>query len=290
MRQYLDLVNRTLSQGVLRPNRTGVPTKAVFGYHYEHKMRDGFPLLTTKRMAWKSIVVENLWFLFGSRNTWFLEKHGCKFWSPWADEHGNIPSGYGYFWREFPGDDPRKPVDQIKWILDELKRNQWSRRLVCTAWHPSNALNSALPPCHAFWVLNAQPDPAGGRPVLNLHLTQRSADIAVGVPFNLAGYSLLLHLFAKWSDMEPGTFSHTMVDAHVYTQHGDSDPSMSHVPGLIEQLHRPPRSLPKLVLGDRLQCLEDVDDAVNWATEEIMEEFQLEGYNPHPAIKFKVAV
>lgn len=300
MKQYLDLVREVLTRGTRKPNRTGVDTLSTFNVNYEIDLRQGFPLLTTKEISWKNIVVENLWFLSGDTHIGLLKKHGCKFWDPWADESGRVPSAYGNFWRHFPvhgvqgapdGGGPRAGYsDQIAWVVDELKRNPMSRRLVVSAWAPGNAQASKLPPCHLLFALNVQHD-EHGEPMLCLHLTQRSADVALGVPYNIAGYALLLELFARFAGMPAGLFAHTLVDAHVYTAKGDgSMAEHDHVPGLKKQLEREPRPLPRLAISPAIRSLEDLTPLLQADTAAIMEHFVLTGYEPHPAIAFKVAV
>ena len=184
MKEYLDLVREVLAKGTRKPNRTGVDTFSTFNYNYEIDLRKGFPLLTTKEISWKNIVVENLWFLSGDTHIGLLQKHKCKFWDPWADAEGKVPSAYGNFWRHFPVHDEAGRAaynDQIAWVLEELKRNPMSRRLVISAWSPGNAQTSKLPPCHCLFVFNVQMDDHG-EPLLCLHLTQRSCDVALGVP------------------------------------------------------------------------------------------------------------
>lgn len=298
MIEYSELVRNVQRYGMRRENRTGVDTVSAFGINYSVDLSGGFPLLTTKKMSWKNIVIENMWFLSGSNNVWFMRQHGCRFWDPWADEHGIVPSAYGHFWRRFPVLDPSGRItiiDQLSHVEQELRSNPWSRRLVVTAWDPGHAAKSALPPCHAFFVFNAQPGQDGGRPRLNLHLTQRSADVALGVPYNIAGYALLLHLFARFADMDAGTFSHSIVDAHIYTSKEDgSMAEYNHIPGLMLQISRKPkpRQRAKLSIDPKLQRLADVDDFLRQdpSTSEIMQAFSLEGYDPYPAIPFKVAV
>ena len=288
MRVYQDLVRAVLERGTRKPNRTGVDTISLFNHNYAIDLADGFPLLTTKAVSWKNIVVENLWFLSGRTDIALLRKHGCKFWDPWADEAGRVPSAYGSFWRHFPTPDGGR--DQIRWVAEELRRNPNSRRLVVSAWAPGNAHHSALPPCHVLWVLNVQND-AEGRPRLNLHLTQRSADVALGVPYNIAGYAFLLHLFARLAELPVGTFAHTLIDAHVYTAKPDgSDPENDHVPGLREQLAREPRPLPTLTIDPSVRTLEDVERLIDADTETLLSTFRLDGYDPHPPIAFRVAV
>ena len=234
-------------------------------------------------------MIENLWFLSGRADIGFLKKHNCKFWDPWADEHGNVPSAYGNFWRNFPLPNDQTN-DQIAYVIKQLRENPMSRRMVVSAWAPGNAQQSALPPCHALWVVNVQND-SRGAPHLCLHLTQRSCDVALGVPYNIAGYSLLLELFARFAGMRAGLFAHTLIDAHIYTAKEDgSMAEYDHVPGLREQLTRAPRELPKLEIDESIQSLDDVDALLPLGTEEIMAKFLLHGYDPHPAIHFKVAV
>lgn len=292
MKAYLDLVREVIDHGTRRENRTGVDTIATFNHNYEIDLEAGFPLLTTKQIAWKNIVVENLWFLSGDTSIALLQKHGCKFWDPWADERGEVPSAYGNFWRRFPVHDGGAPgfVDQVAWVVDELARNPMSRRLVISAWAPGNAHASKLPPCHCLYILNVQND-ARGEPRLNLHLTQRSCDVALGVPYNVAGYALLLELFARFSGIRPGIFAHTCVDAHVYTAKPDgSMAEYDHVPGLRLQLDRAPRPLPRLVIDPSIRRLDDLRPLLSASTEEVLAAFRLEGYDPHPPIPFKVAV
>ncbi|MBV9946578.1 MAG: thymidylate synthase, partial [Myxococcales bacterium] len=257
------------------------------------------PLLTTKEVSWKNIVVENLWFLSGETHIGLLKKHGCKFWDPWADAEGRVPSAYGNFWRRFPvhvpggaGDDgPRAAFnDQVAWVVEELRRNPMSRRLVVSAWAPGNAQTSKLPPCHLLFMLNVQLG-EDGEPLLCLHLTQRSADVALGVPYNIAGYALLLELFARFSGLRAGIFAHTLVDAHVYTAKADgSMAEYDHVPGLRLQLERSPRPLPRLFIDPKIQRLEDLRPLLEQDTPRLLQAFRLEGYAPHPPIAFKVAV
>lgn len=348
MKQYLDAVREILEQGTRKENRTGVDTLSTFGVHYDIDMRLGFPLLTTKKVNWKNIVVENLWFLSGEPKIDLLQKHGCKFWDAWADEDGAVPSAYGNFWRRFPVHGLRRECDrtgiltqpqvdesfndQIAWVVDELKRNPMSRRLVVSAWAPGNAQTSKLPPCHIQFVLNVQNLPEkcgecggsgvikhmawGGRtpniesetqcgkcmgsgankdktkPHLCLHLTQRSCDIALGVPYNIAGYAFLLELFARFSGIPAGIFAHTLVDAHAYTCKLDgSQAEYDHVPGLREQLTREPRALPRLSIGPDIQDIQDVERLLGIEdTDELLSHFELDGYDPAASVKLKVAV
>ena len=293
MKQYLDLVREVLTKGTRKPNRTGVDTLSTFNFNYEIDLREGFPLLTTKEISWKNIVVENLWFLSGERHIGLLKKHGCKFWDPWADEQGFVPSAYGNFWRHFPvpGDAGHEEHnDQIAWVLAEMRKNPMSRRMVVSAWAPGNAQTSKLPPCHSIFMFNVQLD-SSGDPSLNLHLTQRSADVALGVPYNIAGYAFLLELFARMSGIRAGIFAHTLVDAHVYTAKADgSMAEYDHVPGLRVQLEREPRALPRLTIDPAIRELSDIKPLLEADTATVMKHFTLTGYDPHPAIGFKVAV
>lgn len=310
MKPYLDLVHRVLTTGTRKENRTGVDTLSTFNQNYTIDLRQGFPLLTTKEVSWKNIVVENLWFLSGARDIGLLKKHGCRFWAAWADDQGQVPSAYGAFWRHFPvhmRDEATNEVltdtnDQIAWIDAELRRNPTSRRLVVSAWAPGNAQTSALPPCHAMWALNVQNLPCNAydgdgwigsylRPSLCLHLTQRSADIALGVPYNIAGYALILALFARFSGIPAGLFGHSLIDAHVYTAKPDgSMAEYDHRPGLEQQLARKPRPLPQLEIAPEIRTLSDVKALLDADTETLISKFKLVGYDPHPAIPFKVAV
>ena len=290
MKQYLDLVAEVLERGTRKENRTGVDTISAFNINYSIDMKDGFPLLTTKEISWKNIVVENLWFLSGDLHIGLLKKHGCKFWDHWADEDGFVPSAYGNFWRKFPVHGESKYNDQVKYVIDTIKKNPNSRRMVISAWAPGNAQTSGLPPCHLLFIFNVQYG-KDGVPRLCVHLTQRSCDVALGVPYNIAGYSFLLHLFAHLTGIEPGTFGHTLVDAHVYTKKADgSMEEYDHIPGLKEQLSRETGELPNLVIDPSIKTLDDVIDLIDADIDTILSKFKLENYNPKPFIPFKVAV
>jgi len=270
MREYLDLVDRVLTKGVYKTNRTGVDTIASFAEHYSVDLQKGYPLLTTKKVNFKSMLHEVLWYLSGDDHIRNLQKH-TKIWDAWADENGNLDTAYGRYWRKFPsaqinpatGKYEVVEVDQLGRIIEMLKTDPNSRRMVVTAWEPGNALNSKLPPCHYTFAFNVME----GR--LNCHLTQRSGDIALGIPFNLACYSLLTQILAQEATLEVGMFSHTIVDAHIY---------VNHIDGLKEQLKRTPKALPKLEIVrkpiDQLQ----------------FEDFSLIGYEYEEPIKFEVAV
>jgi thymidylate synthase len=314
LRQYSDLVKHVLETGTRKENRTGVDTLSTFGYYYEHDLREGFPLLTTKSVSWKNIVVEMLWFLSGQTDISILKRHGCKFWDAWADENGKVPSAYGNFWRQFPfyaketfegGERVHAGHnDQIGWVLAELKKNPMSRRMVVSAWAPGNAQTSKLPPCHCLFMFNVQNETrayfANGHhdneetvQRLCLHLTQRSCDVALGVPYNIASYALLLELFSRFSGIEPGIFGHTLVDAHIYTSKEDgSKAEFDHVPGLKEQIMREPKKLHRLRISNAIKDLKDIEKlmAPKVTTDDVMKHFVLEGYDPHPTIPFKVAV
>ena len=292
MQQYLEVVRRVLDTGQRKANRTGVDTLSTFNVNYQIDLRQGFPLLTTKEISWKNIVVENLWFLSGDTRIDLLRQHGCRFWNPWADEYGKVPSAYGNFWRHFPvhNDNQTSFNDQISWVVGELRNNPDSRRLVVSAWAPGNAQSSALPPCHAFWVLNVQRDESGA-PLLCLHLTQRSCDVALGLPYNIAGYAFLLELISRFSGIPAGFFGHTLIDAHIYTAKADgSMAEYDHVPGLRQQLLREPVALGRLEIDPSVQKLEDIDGLLEASTDSLLDTFRLSGYAPHPAIGFKVAV
>lgn len=279
MKQYLDLVSQVLEQGERKPSRTGVDTISVFGAHYRVDLADGYPLLTTKQMYWKSMLHELLWYLSGEDHIRNLRTK-TKVWDAWADAEGNLETAYGYFWRRFPsakrgkdGSWTVREVDQIRHVIETLKREPTSRRLVVTAWEPGNAIASRLPPCHYTFAFNVN------RGRLNCHLNQRSGDVALGIPFNLAAYAALTQMIAQEVGLEPGVFSHFIVDCHVYTASADGgNAEYDHVPGLLQQLERAPRKLPTLRIAPK-----PVDELR-------FEDFELVGYDPHPKIDFKVAV
>lgn len=343
MKAYLDTVERVLRTGTYKPNRTAVDTISGFSEHYKIDLQEGFPLLTTKQMdgfRWTSMIHELFWYLAGEEHIQNLrEKTGI--WDEWADEDGHLDTAYGRFWRRYPvpddvaqlpgeswvdredswvtveetkAGDERLTFDQIQYVLDQLRENPRSRRIVVTAWHPANAGNSKLPPCHYTFVFNVQGDR------LNLHLTQRSADLALGVPFNIACYSLLLKIVAREVGLEAGTFSHQLVDAHVYCgtgergewygenldelqkrltdaqpnnagtyrevkswleetapQEAEGEEGYDHLPGLLEQLSREPLERPAIEIADK--PLEELG----------AEDIQLRDYESHPGIRFAVA-
>lgn len=279
MKQYLDLVQLVLNEGVLKKNRTGIDTISYFGAFYKVDLSKGFPLLTTKQMYWNSLLHEMLWYLSGEDHIRNL-RNKTKIWDAWADEDGNLDTAYGNYWRHFPsakknseGKWEVKEIDQIQYVIDEIRKNPNSRRLVVTAWEPGNAITSKLPPCHYTYTFNV----ADGK--LNCHLTQRSGDIALGIPFNLAAYSLLTQIIAQEVDLELGFFAHTIVDAHIYfAEEGSQNEKYDHSRGLKEQLKREPLSLPKLIIAKK-----PIDELV-------FEDFELQGYKHHDKIKFEVAV
>ncbi|HIH78969.1 MAG: thymidylate synthase [Candidatus Poseidoniia archaeon] len=292
MRQYLELVKEVLNRGTRKANRTGVDTVSAFNINYSVDMESGFPLLTTKKISWKNIVVENLWFLSGDLHIGLMQKHGCKIWDPWADDAGYVPSAYGNFWRNFPVHDGDHASfnDQVRYVLQTLRESPDSRRMVISAWAPGNAQSSALPPCHLMFIFNVQYTETG-EPRLCLHLTQRSCDVALGVPYNIAGYAFLLHLFAHLVGIQPGIFGHSLVDAHIYTAKPDgSMAEYDHVPGLQEQLLREPRPRPQLTINPALATFDDVLALCDADLESILAAFRIDDYDPHPAIAFKVAV
>ena len=331
MQQYLDLVDSTLADGTYKPNRTGVDTIASFSQQYTVDLQEGFPLLTTKDLSgfrWNSLIHEFKWYLSGEEHIRNLREE-TGIWDAWADDEGRLDTAYGRFWRRYPvpntgldgeawpDEDHRwrnddGTFDQIQYVIDTLQESPNSRRLVVSAWHPANAAVSTLPPCHYTFVFNVQGDR------LNCHLTQRSGDIALGVPFNIAAYSLLTHAVAQETGFEVGEFGHTVVDAHIYCGEGDrgdwyadnldkvqsrlgdvetpdeylavrewltdtapdeapDSEGYDHVPGLLAQLSREPRSRPTIDIADK--PLEELE----------FNDIQLENYDPADGIRFAVA-
>jgi thymidylate synthase len=279
MKQYLDLVKLVMNEGVRKPSRTGIDTISYFGAFYKVDLSEGFPLLTTKKIEWKSLLHEVLWYLSGENHIRNLRKH-TKIWDAWADEEGNLETAYGYYWRHFPSAEKDedgnwcvREVDQIKYVIDEIKNKPYSRRLVVTAWEPGNAIKSKLPPCHYSFAFNVSDDK------LNCHLTQRSGDIALGIPFNLAAYSILTQIIAQETGLEPGQFAHTVIDAHIYVADKDSPmEKYDHLAGLREQIKREPLPLPRLKIARK-----PIDELT-------FEDFELLDYQYHDKIKFEVAV
>jgi thymidylate synthase len=279
VKQYHDLVKLVMEKGTHKKTRTGVDTISYFGAFYKVDLSEGFPLLTTKKMQWKSLLHEVLWYLSGENHIRNLRQH-TKIWDAWADEDGNLETAYGYYWRHFPsaqkdknGHWQIKEVDQIQYVIDEIMRNPSSRRLVVSAWEPGNATTSKLPPCHYSFVFNVN----SGK--LNCHLTQRSGDIALGIPFNLAAYSLLTQVIAQQVGLELGEFAHTIIDAHIYiAPEGSETEKYDHLIGLKEQLTREPLALPRLKIKSK-----PLDELC-------FEDFELINYRHHDKITFKVAV
>jgi thymidylate synthase len=264
MRQYLDLMERVLSEGVEKGDRTGVGTRSIFGHQLRFDLAAGFPLVTTKKLHLKSIIYELLWFLRGDTNVKYLDDHGVTIWDEWADENGDLGPVYGRQWRSWPSPDGRG-IDQISDVLAEIRRNPNSRRLIVTAWNPSENDRMALSPCHCLFQFNV----ADG--ALSCQLYQRSADVFLGVPFNIASYALLTLMVAQVSGLKPGVFIHTFGDAHLY---------LNHLEQARLQLSRSPRPLPTMRLNPA------VKDLFSFR----YEDFSLGGYQPHPHIKAAVAV
>ncbi len=295
MKQYLDLVKLVIGNGVRKSSRTGIDTISYFSAFYRVDLSLGFPLLTTKKMEWKSLLNEVLWYLSGDHHIRNLRQH-TKIWDAWADDEGRLQTAYGRFWRRFPVPESRSVLegevyvdeshpfvkkeengsltfDQVGWVINEIKRNPDSRRLVISAWNPANAVVSKLPPCHYTFAFNV----SNGK--LNCHLTQRSGDIALGIPFNLAAYSLLTQIIAQEVGLELGFFAHTIIDAHIYVaDKGTPQEKFDHLEGLKEQLKRTPLQLPQLKIAKK-----PIDELK-------FEDFELINYNHLEKIKFEVAV
>ncbi|RXG31527.1 thymidylate synthase [Leeuwenhoekiella palythoae] len=283
MKQYHDLVKHILDHGTQKGDRTGTGTLSVFGYQMRFDLSEGFPMVTTKKLHLKSIIYELLWFLKGDTNIEYLKENGVRIWNEWADEEGNLGPVYGHQWRNWNSEE----IDQIKEVIDTLKNNPNSRRMLVSAWNPSvmpdtsksfseNVANgkAALPPCHAFfqfYVAPGDPEAEDKRPKLSCQLYQRSADVFLGVPFNIASYALFTMMMAQVCDYAPGDFIHTFGDAHIYN---------NHIEQLNLQLTRELRNLPTIKLNP------EVKDIFSFK----FEDFQLENYDPHPHIKGKVAI
>jgi len=264
MRQYLDLMQHVLKQGTQKSDRTGTGTVSVFGYQMRFDLQQGFPLVTTKKCHLKSIVHELLWFLQGDTNTRYLKENGVSIWDEWADEHGNLGPVYGKQWRSWQTVDGHV-VDQISEVIDQIKKNPDSRRLIVSAWNVGELNQMKLAPCHAFFQFYV----ADGK--LSCQLYQRSADIFLGVPFNIASYALLTLMMAQVCGLKPGDFVHTFGDAHLY---------INHMEQTALQLSREPRNLPIMRINPGISNIFDFK----------FEDFTLEGYDPHPAIKAPVAI
>nr|WP_303832513.1 thymidylate synthase [Snodgrassella alvi] len=264
MQQYLDLMQHVLDRGTDKADRTGTGTRSVFGYQMRFNLADGFPVLTTKKLHLRSIIYELLWFLRGDTNIGYLHEHNVSIWDEWADADGNLGPVYGYQWRSWPAPDGRH-IDQISNLLQQIKHNPDSRRLIVSAWNPALVDEMALPPCHAlfqFYVVEGK---------LSCQLYQRSADIFLGVPFNIASYALLTMMIAQVCDLEPGEFIHTLGDAHLYSNHFEQAKL---------QLSRTPKNLPQMHLNP------DVKDLFSFQ----FEDFTLTDYHPDAHIKAPVAV
>ena len=271
VRQYLDLLDRVLTEGVTKSDRTGTGTVSVFGHQMRFDLAEGFPVLTTKRLHLRSIIGELLWFLRGDTNVRWLQDRGITIWDEWADDNGDLGPVYGYQWRSWPTPDGRR-VDQIAQVVESIRGNPDSRRHVVSAWNVADVDSMALPPCHALFQFYVAPSTGSGQaPRLSCQLYQRSADIFLGVPFNIASYALLTLMLAQVCGYRPGDFVHTLGDAHLYTNHLEQ---------ARLQLSRTPRALPQLRINP------DVRDLFAFR----FEDFALEGYDPHPHIAAPVAV
>lgn len=264
MKQYLNLLNRILTEGTTKTDRTGTGTISVFGHQMRFNMEDGFPLLTTKKLHLKSIIHELIWFLQGDTNVRYLQENGVRIWNEWADENGDLGPVYGHQWRSWPDYDGGT-IDQIQNVVDLIRHHPDSRRMIVSAWNVAEVKDMALPPCHTlfqFYVANGK---------LSLQLYQRSADTFLGVPFNIASYALLLQMMAQVTGLKVGEFIHTTGDTHLY---------LNHIEQAKLQLTREPRPLPKMLLNP------DVKDIFSFK----YEDFQLKGYDPWPHIKAEVSV
>lgn len=264
MKQYLDLLQRVLDEGTLKGDRTGTGTISVFGHQMRFNLEEGFPLLTTKKLHLKSIIYELLWFLKGDTNVKYLQEHGVRIWNEWADPDGDLGHIYGYQWRSWPDYDGGH-IDQIAEVVRTLKEDPNSRRIIVSSWNVADLKRMNLPPCHAFFQFYV----ADGR--LSLQLYQRSADIFLGVPFNIASYALLLQMMAQVTGLKAGDFVHTLGDAHIYTNHLEQ---------VKLQLTREPRQLPQMRINPEKKDIFSFD----------YEDFTLENYDPHPHIAGKVSV
>ena len=264
MKQYLDLLQEIMDNGIVRSDRTGTGTKSVFGRQMHFDLSAGFPLLTTKKVHLKSIIYELLWFIKGDTNIKYLKDNGVRIWDEWADADGNLGPVYGKQWRSWEAPDGRS-IDQLSQVIDTIKNNPDSRRMIVCAWNPADVDNMALPPCHCFfqfYVANSR---------LSCQLYQRSADMFLGVPFNIASYSLLTMMIAQVCGLQPGEFVHTTGDTHIYLNHFEQ---------VREQLSRQPRALPTMKINPSVKSVFDFR----------YEDFELEGYDPWPTIKAPVAV
>ncbi len=264
MKQYLDMLRKIRTDGVIKKDRTGVGTQSIFGHQCRYDLQEGFPLLTTKKVFLRGIIHELLWFIAGDTNIKYLLDNNVHIWDDWADSEGNLGPVYGHQWRSWPAPDGRS-IDQLKNVIDMVKRNPDSRRLLVTAWNPGEVDSMALPPCHCLFQFYV----AEGK--LSCQLYQRSADTFLGVPFNIASYSLLTMMMAQECGLQPGEFIHTTGDTHIYLNHFEQ---------VDLQLTRTPRKLPVMKLNPDVKSVFDFR----------IEDFRLEGYDPWPAIKAPVAV
>lgn len=264
MKQYLDLLNKIMTEGVVKGDRTGTGTKSIFGYQMRFNLSEGFPLLTTKKLHLKSIIHELLWFLAGDTNIKYLNDNKVTIWDEWADENGDLGHVYGYQWRSWPTPDGSH-IDQISQLVEQIKNNPNSRRLIVSAWNVADIDNMALPPCHALFQFYV----ADGR--LSCQLYQRSADVFLGVPFNIASYALLTMMIAQVTGLQPGEFVHTLGDTHIYLNHFEQ---------VQTQLERTPRALPRMKINPDVKSIFDFR----------YEDFTLEEYDPYPTIKAPIAV
>lgn len=264
MKQYLDLLRHIMDDGTDRGDRTGTGTRSVFGHQMRFNLDDGFPLLTTKKLHLRSIIYELLWFLRGDTNVRYLQENGVRIWNEWADCNGDLGPVYGHQWRSWP-DGKGGTIDQISQVVEQIRNNPESRRLIVSAWNVAEVADMALPPCHLLFQFYV----TGDR--LSLQLYQRSADTFLGVPFNIASYALLLMMMAQVTGLEAGDFIHTLGDTHIYHNHFEQ---------VEEQLTREPRQLPRMVINP------EVKDIFSFS----YEDFRLEDYNPHPHIKATVSV
>ena len=262
--QYLELLNLILEKGTPKGDRTGTGTLSLFGHQMRFDLGEGFPLLTTKKVHLKSIIHELLWFISGDTNVKYLQDHGVRIWNEWADEQGELGPVYGHQWRSWQAVDGRV-IDQLAEVIQQIKDNPDSRRLIVNAWNVGEIDKMALPPCHMFFQFYV----SGNK--LSCQLYQRSADMFLGVPFNIASYALLTLMVAQVTGLEPGDFVHTIGDAHIYNNHLEQ---------VNEQLSRTPRPLPQMKLNPDISAIGDFT----------YEDFQLEGYDPHPLIKGKVSI
>lgn len=273
MQQYLDLMRHVYENGVDKHDRTGTGTRSVFGYQMRFNLQEGFPMVTTKKLHLRSIIHELIWFLKGDTNIAYLKENKVSIWDEWADENGNLGPVYGSQWRSWPSPDGQH-IDQITQVIQQLKNNPDSRRIIVSAWNVAEIEKMALPPCHAFFQFYVAPpviEKGQTKPQLSCQLYQRSADIFLGVPFNIASYALLTMMVAQVCDMEAADFVHTLGDAHLYSNHLEQTQL---------QLSRQPKSLPKLKINPKINSIFDFK----------FEDFTLEDYDPHPHIKAAVAV